>query len=171
VRSIIILGLLAFFMLVGIKYIVDKSHIRNAVLEAIREGVAPEQLIVFNFTKSEVEALNWKKDHEFELAGEMYDIVETSIAGDTLIYTCFHDTKETKYKRRFYKFLGSLLIPNSDQQKQDSKFKIEFKLYFMADRNVQGAVMDDLSNNKSSFYYLVLYGLLLDGPISPPPQI
>lgn len=166
-RSLIMV-FLGIFILVGVNFVLEKTEIRNKVFNQIRSGIAPEKLIQFSFTKLEVQQLNWKKVHEFEFEGEMYDIVASNIVNDIIQYTCFHDTKETKLKRRLYKFLSQFIDSDhhndSDNQRTNSIQKVYFNQY---------SCFDDLVNRLFVSrnvvpYYLSLYSYeYLD--ISPPP--
>ncbi len=163
--------LLGLVLLVCVKFSLDKSNIRNSVLTALQMDVLPEQLIVFTFSKAESEALNWRKNHEFELDGQMYDIVETKEENGILYYTCFHDVKETKYKRRFYKFLGKLMLPDHHKNGDQNTNQIGFKTYFcetgyqIDSELISGAMKESIS------IYSNLYSHLIGGPNAPPPKV
>lgn len=170
VRFTIVL-VLGAVLLLGLKFSIDKSNIRNSVLQAIQSGVAPEALIVFIFTEEESQNLNWKKSHEFEFEGEMYDIVETKIEEGAYHYTCFHDTKETKFKRRTFKLLGSLLLPENDSQSdQNTNLKLVKTQFFQTLKTV--LLLPVLGDCKQiDFCFQNSYRSLMVGPNSPPPQL
>ena len=162
---------LGVVLALGAKYSIDKSNIRNTVLKSIRAGVAPEALIVFVFTESESENLNWKKSHEFELNGEMYDIVESKKENGKITYTCFHDTKETKHKRRFYKLISNLLLPESDQNSDENKLSTNQKIHFC--QPVPEIIIMSISeiDRQQSAYSQNAYHFLELGPNSPHPKV
>jgi hypothetical protein len=45
--------------------------------------------------------LNWEDEDEFELSGNMYDVIGKSIKGDTLIIHCLKDEKENSLVKSF----------------------------------------------------------------------
>lgn len=162
--------MMTLFLLVCIKFSLDQSNIRNSVLESIRSGIAPERLIEFKFSDEESTNLNWKKNNEFELEGEMYDIVSIQKIEDGVVYECFHDTKESKYKRRFYKWLGNYLIPESGEPNENQTNKNVYKNYFCS--NYKSLNTEGLAQGLQTCYvkYLNLYHLFQMGPSSRPPK-
>ncbi|MFK8039395.1 MAG: hypothetical protein AB8B74_13965 [Crocinitomicaceae bacterium] len=126
----LILFFLGGMVLLGANYALKKSDIRNRVLKEIRSGIAPEQLVHFQFSSTEALQLNWKKSHEFELNGEMYDIVETKKVDGTVYYSCFHDTKESKLNRQLYKFLSQFISTDKDSNSEGQKTTSIQKVYF-----------------------------------------
>ena len=161
---------LSLVLLVSTKFLIDQSNIRNSVLKTIQAGIAPEKLITFKFSHSESEALHWKKDHEFELDGEMYDVVSTDINDYQIIYTCFHDTKESKYKRRMYKLIGSLLLPDGDQQNQQ-QHHLSQQIYFYQPVKSLVVIASFNQDSDCNFLYQNLYMYLKVGPVAPPPKV
>lgn len=45
--------------------------------------------------KLSIEKLDWEDDDEFNLNGEMYDVIEKKVEGSKLIIRCLADKKET----------------------------------------------------------------------------
>lgn len=166
-----VLLFLGLVLMVGLKYSLDKSNIRNLVLETIREGVAPEALIEFKFTQAESDALNWEKRHEFELNGEMYDVVETAVVNDTIIYQCFHDTKETKFKRKFFKYLTYYLLPSNQSEDDKQQSTKQIKNYIVESVSVVKIHTFSVVKVSLNWRYANFYDYLLLGPNAPPPKV
>lgn len=75
-----------------------RSDIRESIKEKIESSVAKEELVLIKISRT-----NPPKDfqfieegREFRYKGEMYDIVQQEVKGDTTYYQCIHDIRETK---------------------------------------------------------------------------
>lgn len=98
----------------------------------------------------------------------MYDVVETIILGDSVVYECFPDTKETRIKKEISDITKSLLGNN---QKQTEKEK-------MVDRFFKNLFFKDILNytyfeNCAQTYpidYVEKPVLFYSSPPTPPPQ-
>ncbi|MEZ4721380.1 MAG: hypothetical protein R2813_05820 [Flavobacteriales bacterium] len=77
----------------------QQTAIRHEVKQQIKAGVPEEDLVTLKIAKLwEAEPNNrFEREHsrEFRFDGEMYDIVRTEDRGDTTVYLCIHDVKES----------------------------------------------------------------------------
>ncbi len=88
---------------IGYLHLEKKKH-RKEIKKMIFENLSRENLVTLSFTQEEsVTKLNWKHDGEFEYKGSMYDIVEREIIGDSIIYHCILDHKESRINREIGK--------------------------------------------------------------------
>lgn len=71
------------------------AHTRKEVKQQMILGMDKEELIELEFNTEEANELEWIKSHEFRYDGLMYDVIETSMEGDKMIYLCFPDHQET----------------------------------------------------------------------------
>jgi len=61
-------------------------------------------LLVFSLNdKKNIEKLEWEEDDEFELNGEMYDVIEKKTQNGKLIIRCLNDKKETELIKNYEK--------------------------------------------------------------------
>lgn len=74
----------------------QKRIIRNSIKEAIYCNLSSAQLSRIAISETNHEALIWHHDDEFEIGGEMYDVVSIEKQKDSIIYYCFLDKKESK---------------------------------------------------------------------------
>ncbi|MFQ3598711.1 MAG: hypothetical protein SNJ55_08730 [Chloroherpetonaceae bacterium] len=80
---------------------IQKRLVKKEVKAKLIAGIDKSELVHFTFSQSQIETdLRWEHSKEFEYKGEMYDIVETQIIGDSIHYVCWHDRAETKLNRR-----------------------------------------------------------------------
>lgn len=78
-------------------------EVKNAILA----GMPEEVLVRLAFDlKDAYRNLKWKDDHEFEYRGEMYDVVDKISAGDSVIFYCYQDHRETTLNKLIASFLS-----------------------------------------------------------------
>lgn len=95
-----------------------KAAIRTEVKRLIAAGLDRESLTLLTFTGEEARALPGRvRDREFEYRGEMFDIVETRQAGDTLFLYCWRDYAETELNRQ----LAQLVAGTSQNDPQQAE--------------------------------------------------
>lgn len=79
----------------------EKVIVKNEVRRHIVSGIDEKGLVLLEFSKMETESLlRWEHSREFEYNGQMYDIVESWVQGDTVYYRCLWDRAETKLNCR-----------------------------------------------------------------------
>lgn len=149
---------------------VKKQLVKKEVKWKMIEGIDKEELVLLKFTRQETQTLlKWKHSREFEFRNEMYDIVETLIAGDSVFYYCWWDHEETHLSKK----LNSLLA-HAAGQKEQSKDRLN-KIY----QFFKSLYFDDLTSKsdqqfanqlKITFFYIEKYNSLFFPPPIPPPQ-
>ena len=174
-------GFVRFFVLVPLLSILgfvawftfEKSQIQLVVLQEIQKGFAPEALIKLTFSKADSQSkLKWKHGHEFEYLGEMYDIVSSKVSNDSIQYECFHDTKESKLNRRWYKFIGKLIFDIDNSKEQGGQKKVMVKLDFFQQNQLPIEIFKVVELSKlNCFYKAISYHHFLLGPVPPPPIV
>lgn len=129
-----------------------------------------KDLVLLKFGKSENESkLRWKHSKEFEYKGQMYDIVETKLSGDTILYWCWWDNDETKLNKKLTNLVADIL-GNNQQNKENNKRLVQFlkSLYHTPLGNWM--IPYQL---KSCTYFIdnsEIYISFSSDPIVPPPQ-
>lgn len=88
-------------------YYLQKRVIKKAVFEQLAKGIAKEELILLKFSAKES-----LKKREFKHGGQMYDIVDYKIQGDSILYWCFWDSKESMLDQKFENLLKALISGN-----------------------------------------------------------
>ena len=112
-------------------FIIEKNIIRKQIKLQLIEGIYKEELISLKFCSKNNSELNWKDSKEFEYKGEMFDIIETEIKNDSIIYKCFPDKQETEINIKINNLLN-FLIGNNKQPNEKHNKLLDFikKLYF-----------------------------------------
>lgn len=105
--------------------------------------------------------MSWEeKDHEFELNGQMYDVVKKEVKAGKLIYLCINDSKESNL----------LSIYNQSQHHNNSKLALKYNCLecVLVNQSEKGLIFSLISSKfnieKNSFQNIHLN---MD---APPPQ-
>jgi hypothetical protein len=109
------------FLYFWIRY--EKEQIREEVKHGLLEALEKDQLTFFDFSVEEVETLlDWEHEGEFELNGQMYDVVERITQDGHVHLWCWPDQKETELNKQ----LDSLLAGTGkqDQTSRDRQQRI-----------------------------------------------
>ena len=114
----LVFGETGYWLYADIYQYVLKAEIREMICE-----ISPDdgQLVSLRFPADANERTGfvWTKgDEEFLYGGEMYDIVRTSTARDSVTYFCFRDVNENSYRLKLVNMasqeqnpLGSITLP------------------------------------------------------------
>lgn len=103
---------------------------RREVKAMVLQGLPRETLKELRFHRKDASGLYWEHSSEFRYDGQMYDVVESSAEGDTLIYLCFEDRKETALRQRLTALLQLNPVKPADQDRHrviDQFFKGFFR--------------------------------------------
>lgn len=114
--------------------------------------------------------LDWEHAHEFSYKGEMYDVVRSVDMGDSVLYYCYHDIKESKLQKAFQTFMGGFLQHQPFQNKQHKHTETFFKSLYFSDILEGDVGSFALSKNIASSLYVAMVSDYSGKPASPPPQ-
>ena len=124
-----ILLLFCFIAPLAVTYTIlqlQKKQIKKEVKWEIIAGLNKEELVLLKFTQEETQKnLRWQDSKEFEFKGQMYDLVEKSMKGDTVFYWCWVDDKETKLNQQLEK-LVAFALGNNQQRKNNQEQLTDF---------------------------------------------
>ena len=111
-----------------------KEQVRREVKwRLIRAGDRGDLTLVRGTLQELAGRLRWVHDREFELNGQMFDVVEKVVSGDSCYYYCWHDHAETSLNRQMKQLLARALASDPVNRGRDSKVRDFFKsLYFEA---------------------------------------
>lgn len=134
-------------------------------------GMDKKQLVLLKFTKAEKETqLRWKHSKEFEFKGQMYDVVESEISGDTLSYRCWWDNEETGLNKKLTNLVSDIL-GNNQQNKENNKRLVQFFKSLYHTSNADWITPFRLVGNTNSIANSDCYISYSSDPLVPPPQI
>jgi len=148
----------------------QKRVVRKEIKHRIIEGIDRGELVLLSFTEKTAANLRWEHAREFEYQGEMYDVVETVVEGDTTHYWCWPDKEESKLNRQLAALTQQAMNQLPQRQDQQSQLLTFFKsLYFHSDP-ADSTVPPTLQTSKATHYMQQYTDPQLTFP-SPPPRL
>ncbi len=147
----------------------QKKQVKREIKWKLISGIDKEELVLLKFTEEEKQTqLNWKHSKEFEYKGEMYDIVETKIVGDTTYYWLWWDHEETKLNKQLNQLVSFALGHNPKNQENQKRLEKFFKsLYFSENENKELLTFFEV-NSKFYFRQNFYPSVFLIPPVPPP---
>ncbi|WP_107039475.1 hypothetical protein [Brumimicrobium mesophilum] len=150
----------------------EKAAIQKTVKRQLMEGIPKEELIQFTFALSDTSTiLDWKHGKEFELNGEMYDVVTRYYSTDSVKYDLWWDHEETELNRKLAKLTNSLINQNSEESSKNGFISFVLKSIYYDDNQV--VLSSPFENSNNVLNYDNVNNSLISRdvkPISPPPQ-
>lgn len=148
----------------------QRKIIKRKVKHQIIDGINRSELVYLKFSLADSQSkLNWKHAKEFEYKGEMYDIVEKEIIGDSIAYWLWWDHEETALNKQLSGILAGLRQNNRDLQKHEQLFVSMLKLVYLENENNFLIEPDFREIRKSPFSYRFILSPFFQNIPSPPP--
>lgn len=144
------------------KYVL-KKEIKNSLLKEFDK----KDLVKLQFTHQETKILFWEEEHEFELEGQMYDVVYRDQSADSVTFWCWKDDKETLLNEKLETLLENAWQQNN--QKQDTQIKLisYFQILF-CDSFFQWTPLSNKCKMKFPDHASALIFICLSPEIPPP---
>ncbi len=95
------------------------GFVRYEMKQRIKNGIPEEQRVVIKITpeiENNAEVFTRMHSREFRYRGEMYDVLSLEASGDTILYTCIHDVKESGLFKNLDKMVSYQLHHNSNEK-------------------------------------------------------
>lgn len=147
-----------------------KKQVRKEVKHRIIAGIDKVELVLLKFTEAKTKSeLRWEHSKEFEYKGEMYDVVERKIEGDTIYYWCWRDHEETKLNKQLDGLLAKVLGNNPQREEKKSQLADFFKKLFHENPANQLEVSPKYKIKR--FYYSEDFASIYHAPPVPPPRL
>lgn len=109
----------------------QKKEVKEDVAEQLREGIDANELVLLKFSVSDSKKqLHWEHDREFEYKGQMYDLIETTVKGDSIWYKCLWDKEETRLNRQLEKLMTWVVGSAAEAGDSDEQFIFLKPLYY-----------------------------------------
>ncbi len=122
--TVALLVLISLFVPFSATYLwlhIQKRLIKKEVKAKLIRELDKSELTHFIFSKAQAKTdLRWEHHKEFEYKGEMYDVVETEVKGDSIHYVCWHDKAETKLNQRLKTLIAKATSSTPEQQERES---------------------------------------------------
>jgi len=133
-------------------------------------GIDKSELVLLKFSKKEaLQKLEWEHSREFEYNHEMYDVVDSKVFGDSIVFWCWWDHEETKLNRQL-KSLVALTLGNDVQNKKSQvSLIVHLSTLYYSDINNRDFISPDIKS-ELFFPYLFNKSSLEIPPPDPPPR-
>lgn len=149
----------------------EKSQVRKEVKSQLTRSIDKKFLVHLKFTKQFAKTeLNWEHSKEFGYKGEMYDVIETLIVGDTINYWCWWDNEETNLNKKLNNLVAQALGNNHQNKENEKQLTNFFKTLFH--ENTPAINIFSVFLNKTKIPpSCSFYRSRCSSPSVPPPQI
>jgi len=132
-------------------------------------AVSHQQLVKLAFTqKEELTRLKWHDEKEFEWNGEMYDVVETQINGDTTFYLCWWDHEETELNKKLDELVADALGNSTKNRQNKNKLLELFEMLYVADSTPEKPSVACSSKQTNYTGQHIYQSISLSHPFPPP---
>lgn len=168
-----ILGLFLFFTLLApvigtygwLQF--QKRAIRKQVKKEMILGMDLSELTLLKFSKAE--KLRWENVGEFEYKGQMYDVVGSEMAGDSITYWCWWDHEETQLDQKIKTLVNRILGNDTDSKEKKERLIHYLKSLFCYPPTE--FVFPDPPLMFAAFHFIAdPYAILFLTPPAPPPK-
>jgi len=139
---------------------VEQAYVRREIKHQIKSGIPENVLHSFVYSKKEYEQLDWvRKDIEFRLNNEMFDIVRSEIKDDTVLLYCVNDKEETILFAQLDEMIKNKTEQESNSSQNSSGKLIKFfKLFNCILPQIENkCISEEAAQNRYSeliFHYL-----------------
>ncbi|MCX7861445.1 MAG: hypothetical protein N2449_00420 [Bacteroidales bacterium] len=134
IKVIAITLIVALFSPLLLSYIVFsilKFQLKEEFKTQILNTCDKSKLLIIKVENSQLSKIKWENDHEFEIANQMYDVIDSKRNADTTYFWVWHDEKESYLNKEFTSFIHSLLQHDA-QKRHKSKLMLDLlKLTFI----------------------------------------
>lgn len=148
----------------------QKYQVKEAVKMELLAGMDASELTELKFSKADVETLlDWEEEREFEYQGQMYDVVGTSIEGDSIRYICYRDHAESRLKKELQRLLCQPLKDDPATAGNTQRLINFFQSLFFLESAAW--VFPGGVHSRASFFYTSPFGAPVGPPPVPPPEV
>lgn len=170
--SISLLLIIALATLFPFAYLkMERKAIRKSIKHKIIAGIDKKELVLLVFQKDEVDQkVKWKHSKEFQYKGEMYDIVATEFANDSVSYWLWWDKEETALNQKLANLVKQNFAQNPYQNNKNQLIITFFKtLYFHQEKTQSNFVLNDEIAHFT--LYFQDFSFWQQSPPLPPPKV
>ena len=132
-----------------------------------------DDLVLLKFSTEEVKTkLKWEHAREFEYLGEMYDIVDVEVKGDSIFYKCWWDYEETVLNKKLKKLVATAFDRDESNREGQNNLFIYLRSFFFTDT----CEWQSINLPNIEFVYCgslrdILFNSLWLPPPTPPPKL
>ncbi len=148
---------------------IEQWTIRREIKTMLKKAIPDAELEVFSYPVGSTEAKKYGEKDEFELHGEMYDVVRKKIEAGILKLYCIHDNKETGLFNRLDRTVRDRM--NSTHHPFRNVINIFQKIFHSIEPvNEMLSLSRSRGQNSHIFGYLNTYSFDFIRKLAPPPR-
>ena len=148
----------------------QKHQVKERVKAQLLAGMDVSELTELKFSAADAAVLlEWEEEHEFEYQGQMYDVVDVSIEGDSICYRCYQDQAESRLKEELRRLLARPLRDDSATADNTQRLMTFFQSLFCVEKPSLAAPLWEKSSPR--YFYTSPFGLPSGPPPVPPPEV
>ena len=167
------LALIFIWQIVGFVSYFEISHfkLKKEIKTLLKKGVPKEQLVVFEFYDFEIANLIWLKKNEFDLNGDLFDVVRSSeLDSGKTRFECISDTQEKVLFASLNQNISSNLSDSHGNSPISSWFKcLNYPIVLETSETFQLNLETIVKKVENIFYYLETNYLINLKKDYPPP--
>lgn len=149
---------------------IQKKQVKKEVKRKLIQGINKSELVLLTFSEEEKNTkLKWKHAKEFECDGEMYDVVETKVVGDSTHYWVWWDDEETKLNHQLDDLVFLAFGNHPKKQEHQQRFSQFFKSLYLHSYPSNGLFAVQESQPNPPFCPGFFHSKNVD-PFVPPPE-
>ncbi|MCB0652870.1 MAG: hypothetical protein KDC85_16450 [Saprospiraceae bacterium] len=149
----------------------QKNVVREEVKSQILQGMDKKELVLLKLSQKEARIeLKWKGPGEFKYKNQMYDVVESEMAGDSITYWCWWDHEETQLDQKLKTLVNHVL--NNDTDGKEKKERLIHYLKSLYCYTSTEVVFPTPPLMFTAFNFIAdPYAILFLTPPAPPPKL
>lgn len=175
VRKLVSFSLLILltFQIIGFVGYFELAHyqLKKEIKSQLKQGVSKDKLVIFDFNSNQLKELVWLEKNEFDLNGNLYDVVRKSNSNGITHLECISDKQEKVLFAKLNQNVSSNLCDDNQHKPVSSLFKLLQTPALLSNINVDINIISSKENNTWTFIYLDLSSIKSIQIDSPPPQI
>jgi len=138
----------------------------------IKKAIPPEDQMLWTFSLNDARTkLFWEHSREFEYRGEMYDVIRSETRGDSVLYWCYWDRKETKLKKQLNVLVMKMMGPGPQSRNHGAQINDFFRSLFFQDSTYGDQIAFYPPKDRCTTFYHFSLSLHDTIPLSPPPDV
>ncbi|MCB0585287.1 MAG: hypothetical protein KDD06_08180 [Phaeodactylibacter sp.] len=147
----------------------QKYQLKENVKKQLLAGMDASELTVFKLSKADAGALlEWEEEGEFEYRGQMYDVVETAVEGDSIRYLCYPDVAESRLEKELRRLLAKPLNNDPATAGNAQRLISFYQSLFCVETPL--CPLPARKSPQAHFFYASPFGVPEGPPHTPPPE-
>lgn len=135
--------------------------------------INPDALVLLKFSKKEIPTkLRWEHSKEFEYDGQMYDIVDVKVKGDSIFYRCWWDHEETALNKKLKKLVALAFDKHKSNRDSQTHLYVYLRSFFITKHfEWQSMLLPHCEYDYNCSLTNIIFNSLRFSPPTPPPKV